>query len=738
MVRMAKLGATRTYDFSGYTSPNTTFNLKINEANVSVTSDANGFFHYNLPTGTTLTSLHSLCLNNTNLTSFTFGDRININNLSDVRSMFYGCTDLTEVNGLENLAGAPLTTVTNVFVDCSSLQTITGIENWDVSRCTDFTGMFARCYELVSVSDLSGWDTSNVTNVSAMFVGDTKLAGLDIRKCNLSGVTSYNNFVPNVSSLAVYYDAYHFNESIRNQFPKVNWVGCNEHDLSGITTPNTTFNLKINDANVSVTSDNNGFFYYDIPAGTTLTSLSKLFSGVPLKKFVWGDNIDTSHVTTMDRMFAGCSNLTEVLGCQKLDTSSNTTTLNIFLQVSLLEYVEGIGDWDMSGVTDMGGMFAYCPALTGIDIKDWNVSSVTNMASFVTGDSGLIELDLSGWVGLRGDVNIRNGFTNCTSLEILDIRTWDTSQLTTQYNYNNMFLNDTTTIYYNGRQFNNAIVSAFPNCTWVDVVGHDISGITIPNDTFNIKINNSDVSITSDANGYFYYDIPSGTTLTSLRRLFYNRNNITTVSFGSAFDTSQVTNMSEMFSGCNGLQTITGLDNLNTTSVTTMKGMFENCYSLTSLQIVGLDTSRVTDMSGMFHFCYGLTSLNLPLWNTSSVTDMSNMFYGCNNLSSLDISGWDTTSVTTMEGMFGYCYDLITLNISNFSTPLLTNMSLMFTHCPYLTSINMSNFNTLSVVVPGGSDFVDNSMTPTIDYKPSLWKSAIISLFRNVNWHSIE
>ncbi|MCD8190978.1 MAG: BspA family leucine-rich repeat surface protein [Clostridiales bacterium] len=81
-------------------------------------------------------------------------------------------------------------------------------------------------------------------------------------------------------------------------------------------------------------------------------SCTSLFAGYHKMTAIHFDgNFDTSNVTTMRLMFAGCSTLTA------LDLS----------------------DWDTSYVMDMSQMFFGCSALTTLDLSGWNTSNVTNM-----------------------------------------------------------------------------------------------------------------------------------------------------------------------------------------------------------------------------------------------------------------------------------------------------------------------------------------------------------------------
>ena len=178
--------------------------------------------------------------------------------------------------------------------------------------------------------------------------------------------------------------------------------------------------------------------------------------------------------------------------------------------------------------------------------------------------------------------------------------------------------------------------------------------------------------------------------------LFYNFKNVKSITFGSNFDTSSVTNMIDMFYGCSGLTSL-DLSKFNTSEVTSMSGMFWNCKSLTSLNISNFNTSRVTNMARMFENCENLKSLDVSKFDTSKVTTMSNMFDGCSNLTSLDVSKFDTSKVTTMLSMFYGCSSLTSLDVSKFDTSKVTSMKSMFAGCKNLTSLNVSNFDTSKV-----------------------------------------
>ena len=229
-------------------------------------------------------------------------------------------------------------------------------------------------------------------------------------------------------------------------------------------------------------------------------------------------------------------------------------------------------------------------------------------------------------------------------------------------------------------------------------------------------------------------------------KMFYNRSKLTSIEFGSGFNTSNVTDMHELFRGCNKLTSL-NVSSFNTSNVQRMDAMFYGCSGLTSLDVSSFNTSNVVSMSravdsvfyqnapdghsipeynkyillGMFAGCSSLTSLDLSSFNTSKVTDMRGLFAGCKNLRSLNVSSFNTSNVQHMDAMFKGCSSLTSLDLSNFNTSNVVSMGYyvrvfsnsgswgqvqhsghdwdggMFMNCSGLTSLNLSSFNTSKV-----------------------------------------
>ena len=98
--------------------------------------------------------------------------------LTSFRNMFYGgmdtsfnfheLTNMTSIEGLENLNTADVTNMRYMFGSCYSLATI-DLSSFNTSKVTDMQGMFTSCHSLTSI-EVSTFDMSNVTDMRTMFM----------------------------------------------------------------------------------------------------------------------------------------------------------------------------------------------------------------------------------------------------------------------------------------------------------------------------------------------------------------------------------------------------------------------------------------------------------------------------------------------------------------------------------------------------------------------------------------
>ncbi|MDN3202153.1 BspA family leucine-rich repeat surface protein [Enterococcus faecalis] len=398
------------------------------------------------------------------------------------------------------------------------------------------------------------------------------------------------------------------------------------------------------------------------------TSLNSTFYNNRTIKSINLNNLDTSNVTDMSRMFDSCSKLTS-LDVSKFDTSNVTDMILMFSQCSGLTSLD-VSNFNTSNVTDMDYMFVGCSGLTSLDVSKFDTSNVTNMSNMFDSCSNLTSLDVSKF-DTSNVTNMSNMFVGCSGLTSLDVSKFDTSNVT---NMSNMF-------------------SQCSGLTSLDLSNFNTSNVTDMTWMF------------SQCSGLTSLDV-------------------------SNFNTSNVTDMIWMFSQCSGLTSL-DVSNFNTSNVTDMDHMFVGCSGLTSLDVSKFDTSNVTDMTWMFGVCSGLTSLDVSNFNTSNVTSMFGMFGQCSGLTSLDVSNFNTSNVTDMGSMFSRCSGLTSLDLSNFNTANVTNMNSMFytfSSTPLLLKIDkfnneLLNYNYSSdnrvpagpTLNPDGGSFLDGT-TQTKSY----------------------
>lgn len=290
-----------------------------------------------------------------------------------------------------------------------------------------------------------------------------------------------------------------------------------------------------------------------------------------------------------------------------------------FWSFEALTTIEHLDYLNTSEVDDMRLMFSSCTSLETLDLSSFNTEKVTNMVTMFENSKHLRSLKLpKGFIG-SSVTNLKATFKGCESLTELDL-----------------------------------------------------SGSNSEN-------------------------------VTNMSEMFYGCKALSKLDLTS-FKTGQVTTMENMFCDCSTLETL-DVSSFNTENVTTMVGMFNNCSSLRSLDLPVFNTANVTKMGAMFQKCSSLQSLDLSSFNTRKVTQMQSMFAGCTNLESIDLSSFDTENMTDMVAMFASCTKLETLDLSSFATPKLISMVSAFEKCANLKRIYVTSAFTTDKVNLGSSVF---------------------------------
>ena len=243
----------------------------------------------------------------------------NCTTLTSTSFWFYGCKNLTSIEGLNNLKTDNVTDMGFMFRGCSSLTSL-DVSGFNTSKVEIFCGLFSACSSLTSV-DISHFDTSNAWDLRLMFDNCSSLTELNVSNFKTDNVTDMGGMFEGCSKLTKL-DLSNFNTE---KVFGMGWMFCGCSSLT---------DLNISSLNTSSVGEMNAMF----GDCTSLTSLDV-------------SHFNTANVTIMNNMFDGCSSLTSF-------NVSNFITAN---------------------VTNMEGMFANCNKLTSLDLLSFNTAKVENM-----------------------------------------------------------------------------------------------------------------------------------------------------------------------------------------------------------------------------------------------------------------------------------------------------------------------------------------------------------------------
>ncbi|WP_278697094.1 BspA family leucine-rich repeat surface protein [Leyella stercorea] len=510
---------------------------------------------------------------------------------------FYGCKNLTTIEGIEYLNTENVTSMSLMFSGCSALTTL-NLSNFDTQSVTNMTGMFSDCRALTTL-DVSNFNTQNVTDMSFMFFNCSAITTLDIAKFDTKNVTDMSFMFCSDPALTTIYASDKFVttacEEAENMFAEcANLVGAVPYDENKVgkdmanyttgyftdiaskiaesyavfdeATNTLTFKRDTNKpaGAFELNEDYNAPGWYKPNGDRNNTNI--------IKKVIFDTSFANARPTSCYNWFCGCTELTTIEGIEYLNTENVTNMNGMFQNCKSLTTLD-LSRFDTKNVTDMRGMFYACSALTTLDLSRFDTKNVTNISYMFDGCSALTTLDISNF-NTQNVTNMSGMFWGCAALTTLDVSHFDTQNVT------------------------------------------DMDG------------------------------------------MFCNCSALTTLDV-SNFDTKNVTNMNGMFSSCYALNTL-DIANFDTQNVTDMSGMFNGCRALTTLDVSNFDTQNVTNMGYMFCSCYKLTTLDVSNFDTKNVTDMSWMFCFNPALTTIYASDkFVTTACEEDENMFAECVNLV-------------------------------------------------------------------------------
>ena len=312
-------------------------------------------------------SMNSMFYNCTNLTNIIFGEHFNTKKVESMSSMFRGCTNLLALD-LSNFDTSSVTTMQRMFTGCSLLEVL-NVSGFDTASVTTMYSMFADCPNLAMI-DVSNFDTSKTTIMYSMFRNCSSLVEIDVSNFDTSNVTTMEYMFYNCSKLVS--------------------LNLNNFNTSSLTNMHAMFASCLNLANLDLS------------------------------------NFNTSSVTRMDSMFYNCKSLT-TLDLSNFNTSNVNTMESMFQYCTSLTSLN-VSNFDTSNVISMCAMFAQNTSLKSIDLSNFNTGKVTHMSNMFTSSHRLEKIYIGDGWNISNVTSSNSMFNNCTSLPNFDASYIDVSK----------------------------------------------------------------------------------------------------------------------------------------------------------------------------------------------------------------------------------------------------------------------------------------------------------------------
>ena len=145
-------------------------------------------------------TMKDMCTNNySSIKNIIFDESFKTYAPTSLREFFKNCKALETISGLENLNTANVTDMNSMFSGCSALTSL-DLKNFKTENVTDMSYMFFKCSALTSL-DLKNFKTARVKHMYYMFYGCSALTSLDLKNFNTENVTDMYNMFDGCSDL---------------------------------------------------------------------------------------------------------------------------------------------------------------------------------------------------------------------------------------------------------------------------------------------------------------------------------------------------------------------------------------------------------------------------------------------------------------------------------------------------------------------------------------------------------
>ena len=431
-------------------------------------------------------------------------------------------------------------------------------------------------------------------------------------------------------------------------------------------------------------------------------------------------NLDTSKITSMWHTFRNCSALTR-LDLSSWDTHGIVSFDGPFSNCLNLETIDIGDDFVIDEVHSVYGLFSGCSRLSNSSIQGIvNRIDTSQCSDFTLAFNGtsIRNINLSSWNTSKATC-MMNMFSDAKSLEILDISSFDTSNIgngvdasgTIQGSLSNIFLNcNHLRVVRLGNKFtwaSSASSSYFlpvPSSSYIDGAdgkwyaesdGSSYSPAFVPSnkaDTYYARATTSFAVYSADDGSLDFYKRP-GYPSDSDEFLGKDATHVWTrieeESSGWHLARDQSRTSCPWWDIREAIRHVTVVDGIRPQSV---EGWFYWCVNCETINLGDIDTSLCTTFYATFDRMFKIKTIDVSMLDMRSAKSVSCMFWG-DNFEELDISSFDLSNVTCFNHMFNNCKQLKTLKMT---VPTVFNEKstfwCMFASCPNLI-LDCSDWN---------------------------------------------
>ena len=314
-------------------------------------------------------------------------------------------------------------------------ESITGVvihPSFHDARPTSTYGWFAVMPRLTAIFGLDNLNTSEVTNMGAMFMNSVGLTTLDLSCFNTAKVRSTMAMFMGCSNLTTIYVGEGWNtDAVTNSSAMFN--GCNS--LTG--GQGTTYDASHTDkayAHIDGGPGNPGYF-----TAATKKAYAKYTEENTTLTFYCDDQYATrpggyyNMPTLIPEWMELGGKITHVVFDPSFAQARPTMVFGWFALMENLKKITGLEHFNTSEVTVMAGVFAGCTSLTTLDLSSFNTVKVQAMNEMFSGCTSLKTVYVGeGWT-TDGVVQSDNMFNACTQIKGSQGTTYDANHIDKTY-----------------------------------------------------------------------------------------------------------------------------------------------------------------------------------------------------------------------------------------------------------------------------------------------------------------